>query len=198
MENTEENLFSRAQKEYIAAAAEAAAENALRAAVPHAEFSRVPEEQYAADTADHLSAGEAEKLWNGIMLPVRATAGSAGYDFFSPESFVLHPGESLKVQTGIRCRISAPWCLAVFPRSGLGTKYGMRLANTAGIIDSDYYGADNYGHIALKIQNTGDRDICIPAGKAFCQGLFLYTGHTACDTAGAERKGGFGSSDGTV
>ena len=39
--------------------------------------------------------------YNKIILPKRATVGSAGYDFYSPISIELKPGESYKVPTGI-------------------------------------------------------------------------------------------------
>ena len=45
---------------------------------------------------------EAEKVYEAIRLPKRATAGSAGYDFFAPAEFTLKPGETVKIPTGIR------------------------------------------------------------------------------------------------
>ena len=45
------------------------------------------------------------------------------------------------------------WFLGIYPRSGQGFKYGIKLANTVGIIDSDYYHSDNEGHIFIKFVN---------------------------------------------
>lgn len=67
-----------------------------------------------------------------VSLPVRATSGSAGYDFVSPISFELAAGESIKVPTGIRVNIREGWWLAIVPRSSLGFKYRMQLDNTVG------------------------------------------------------------------
>ena len=50
---------------------------------------------------------EAEKVYEAIRLPKRATAGSAGYDFFAPAEFTLKPGETVKIPTGIRGRNAA-------------------------------------------------------------------------------------------
>ena len=80
-------------------------------------------------------------------FPKRATSGSAGYDFYAPCGISLKPGETVKVLTGIRARIDEGWVLTLYPRSGLGFRYRLQLNNTVGVIDSDYYGSDNEGHI---------------------------------------------------
>ena len=126
-------------------------------------------------------------------LPRRATAGSAGYDFFSPLAFSLAPGECLRVPTGVRARIDDGWVLMLFPRSGLGFKYRLQLNNTVGIVDADYFGARNEGHIFIKLTNAGDRPLSVGAGEAFAQGVFLPFGLTEDDDARGERTGGFGS-----
>lgn len=134
--------------------------------------------------------------FENIKLPVRATLGSAGYDFFAPFDITLAPGKSLVVPTGIRAKISDGWVLMVFPRSGLGFKFRLQLDNTVGIIDSDYYNAANEGHIQIKISNLSleNKTVEIKKGSAFAQGVFLPFGVTDDDTADAERTGGFGSS----
>lgn len=126
-------------------------------------------------------------------LPRRATSGSAGYDFFAPAAFELNPGETVKIPTGVRARIDEGWVLMLFPRSGLGFKYRVMLNNTVGIVDADYFGARNEGHIFIKLFNAGDRTVCVEAGEAFAQGIFLPFGLTDDDDARGERTGGFGS-----
>ena len=133
--------------------------------------------------------------YNSIMLPKRATSGSAGYDFFAPYDFTLAPNETFKVATGIRVKIDEGWVLKIYPRSSLGFKYRLRLDNTVGIIDSDYYYADNEGHIFIKITNLGDKPLSVEKGKAFAQGVFVEYGITIDDDACALRTGGFGSTD---
>ena len=133
--------------------------------------------------------------YNSIMLPKRATSGSAGYDFFAPYDFTLAPHETIKVATGIRVKIDEGWVLKIYPRSSLGFKYRLRLDNTVGIIDSDYYYADNEGHIFIKITNLGDKPLSVEKGKAFAQGVFVEYGITIDDDACALRTGGFGSTD---
>ena len=128
-------------------------------------------------------------------MPVRATVGSAGYDFYSPLDFVLAPGQTIKIPTGIRARIEDGWVLMIFPRSGLGFKYRIRLDNTVGVIDSDYYGSDNEGHIFIKITNDSNegRTLSLKKGDGFAQGVFLPYGVTSNDETAAVRNGGFGS-----
>lgn len=128
-----------------------------------------------------------------VALPQRATTGSAGYDFFAPDDIDLMPGEETIVQTGIRCAILDRWVLKIYPRSGLGFKYRAEIANTVGIIDSDYYYSDNEGHILVKLVNNGSKNIHIAKGEGFCQGIFSEYGLAIDDCVASKRNGGFGS-----
>lgn len=138
---------------------------------------------------------DAEKIYEGIKLPKRATAGSAGYDFFAPFDIELKPGETAKIPTGIRVLIEEGWVLKIYPRSGLGFKYRLQLNNTVGIIDSDYSSSDNEGHIFIKVTNDSNegKTLTIPAGTGFAQGIFVEYGITVDDDAAGVRNGGFGS-----
>lgn len=140
--------------------------------------------------------------YESIRLPIRATSGSAGYDFVSPIDFVLCPGESITIPTGIRVKMDEGWFLGMFPKSGLGFKYRMQLDNTVGIIDGDYYFSDNQGHIMVKITNDSksndfidcnDKTVSVNRGKSFVQGIFLPFGITHDDHTDGIRNGGFGS-----
>ena len=133
--------------------------------------------------------------YSELSLPKRATAGSAGYDFFAPCEICLQPNQTAKIPTGIRVKIDEGWVLKIYPRSSLGFKYRLRLDNTVGIIDSDYYYADNQGHIFIKITNCGDKPLLVEKGKAFAQGVFVEYGITVDDDATSLRTGGFGSTD---
>lgn len=156
-----------------------------------ADFEKVSLERYESDS------GEGADVYEKIKLPRRATVGSAGYDFYAPRDFTLAPGEGIKIATGIRARIDDGWVLMLFPRSGLGFKYKLRLDNTVGVIDSDYYGSDNEGHIQAKITNcSADKTLTVKAGEAFMQGVFMPFGITTDDDADGRRNGGFGSTTG--
>lgn len=139
-----------------------------------------------------------KKVYDSIKLPKRATAGSAGYDFFLPVPILDIPvNSSITIPTGIRCKMDEGWVLKIYPRSGHGFKYGVHLANSCGIIDEDYYNADNEGHIQVKLVNDSllKKQIELSQGDAFCQGVFVPYGIAVDDEVGAKRVGGFGSTD---
>lgn len=137
------------------------------------------------------------KIYDNIKLPKRATMQSAGYDFYIPDGFTLKAGKNIKIPTGIRCEMYDGWVLMLYPRSGLGFKYGMSLLNTVGIIDGDFCESDNEGNIFIKIENNSSisKDIRFETGDAFCQGVFVKFGITLDDDVDVKRNGGFGSTD---
>lgn len=154
-----------------------------------AKFEKVSKEEF-------LKTGYSEEVYNSIELPKRATAYSAGYDFYAPFSFTLKPGEGIKIPTGIRCQMAPDYVLLLFPRSSLGFKYRLQLDNTVGVIDADYYNALNEGHIFIKITNdSSDKILEVEAGSGFAQGIFLSYGITFDDEAKDTRVGGFGSTN---
>ena len=155
-----------------------------------AQFTHVSAERFSEDWRECFPGAELPRLPD---LPRRATAGSAGYDFFSPLAFTLRPGEGIRIPTGVRARIDRGWALMLFPRSGLGFKYRLQLNNTVGIVDSDYFGARNEGHIFIKLTNAGDSALRVGLGEAFAQGVFVPFGLTVDDAADGVRTGGFGS-----
>lgn len=130
-----------------------------------------------------------------LKLPKRSTKESAGYDVFTPFDINLSPGDDIKIPTGIRAYMQPGEVLLAFPRSGLGFKYYTRLANTLGVIDSDYYYSDNEGHIFIKLRNEGDKALFIKQSDAFAQLIFmpfLLADGDGFDE-GETRNGGFGS-----
>ena len=163
-----------------------------------AKFHKVSEERFVADWKDTFPETQESaitEIYNEIKLPARATAGSAGYDFYAPVDLTLNPGETVKIPTGIRVEMEQDWVLKCYPRSGLGFKYRLQLNNTVGIIDSDYFYSDNEGHIFAKITNDSNegKSLTIPADTGFMQGIFVEYGITVDDDAKGVRNGGFGS-----
>ena len=153
-------------------------------------------EQFKKDWIDTFGLDEEaniEEIYENIKLPRRATAGSAGYDFFAPVRLILEPGETLKIPTGIRVEMDPEWVLKCYPRSGLGFKYRLQLNNTVGIIDSDYFYSDNEGHMFSKITNdtNEEKTIDIAQGEGFMQGIFVEYGITVDDDVTDVRNGGF-------
>lgn len=156
-----------------------------------ADFMLISEEQFRKDL-DSLGLCAS---YEDISLPKRATSGSAGYDFYLPMDIILEPGEEMTVPTGIRTRIDEGWFLMCAPRSGLAFRFRLQLNNTVGIIDSDYFHAENEGHIMARMINdsrTG-KTVELKKGSAFMQGIFIPFGITNDDNVSQIRTGGFGS-----
>lgn len=127
-------------------------------------------------------------------LPTRGTKSSAGYDFHSPVSFVLKPMETIRISLEVKCRIKEGEFLMIVPRSSVGFKYNIRLWNTTGIIDSDYYNnPTNEGVINLKISNYGNEDYVVQKNDRIVQGIFVKYDVTSDDDVSEERVGGLGS-----
>lgn len=161
-----------------------------------AQFMKVSKEQFTADFDECF--GNASDVYEKILLPTRSTKGSAGYDFKAPFDITLAPNETIKIPTGIRAKIDEGWVLMIYPRSGLGFKFRLQLNNTVGVIDSDYFGSDNEGHIMIKMTNCSNENktVNVKAGEGFAQGIFMPFGITIDDEADGIRNGGFGSTTG--
>ena len=71
----------------------------------------------------------------------------------------------------------------------------LKLNNTVGIIDADYYYSQNEGHIFIKLTNHSNQEFTLSKGSAFVQGIFLEYGITYDDDVNETRNGGFGSTD---
>ena len=165
-------------------------------------FEKVSFEQFKKDLLRCLSQGEKREeltdehiksIYDKIPLPVRSTSGSAGYDFVTPISFSLDEMNStVFIPTGIRAIMPENVVLMMYPRSGLGFKTGMMLANTVGVIDSDYQYAENEGHIMAKFVR-GFQDIQVDQFDRVMQGVFLPYALTDNDVASGSRSGGLGS-----
>ena len=167
-----------------------------------AKFRKVSYEQWKADMLKcglYLSEKKMKSAYDAIKLPKRATAGSAGYDFFSPIPFALsnmtvNP-RGITFPTGIQCELHPDFCLIMIPKSGLGIRQYSRLGNCIGLIDRDYIFSDNEGDIFVNIRSDipGNPPVEIKAGQAICQGVILPFGTTDDDETTEARNGGLGS-----
>jgi len=129
-----------------------------------------------------------------VDVPRHATGGSAGLDLQAciDEPVELRPGEITIIPSGIAAQLPEGYAGFLFARSGLGIKHGITMANSVGVIDSDYRGEIRMGLINLSnetyIVNPGDRVgqlVIMPVARAeFVLG----------EIGGTDRgSGGFGS-----
>ena len=158
-------------------------------------FEKISFEQYVKDVGGERHDLAVEYL--DIKLPRRATAKSAGYDIYSPFSFELNPGETIKIPTGIKAYMQNDEVLKIYIRSSLGFKYDVVLSNSTGIIDADYFNnPNNEGHIWIKLINHGDKTLSINKGEAIAQGIFeKYLIADNDKPVKEERVGGIGSTN---
>lgn len=133
----------------------------------------------------------------GINIPIRKTAHSAGYDVEAAEDIIIPkftPGcKPTLIPTGLKAYCQPDECYFLLNRSS-GPKKGFIMANSVGLIDSDYYGnEDNDGHFFFAYFNCSDHDIEVKKGDVIGQVVFTKYLMVDNDHATGIRKGGFGS-----
>ena len=171
-------------------------------------FEKITREQWVKDMVNlyHLEPPTEEnlekinKLYDGIKLPKRATKYSAGYDFYASGDGVIPTEHAGIIPTGIRWVCDKEEdknkVLQIYPRSGIGFRTGVRLMNTVGIIDADYWEGNNEGHIMVKLYNPMNASFEVEDGEAIIQGVI--TEYHTCDDEEEiveKRTGGMGSTD---
>lgn len=130
--------------------------------------------------------------------PNRATPLAAGYDCCADlgpgehEAAIIPPGGQAMIGLGFAMEPPAGWTGFLLPRSGLGTKKGVVLANTVGLIDEDYR-----QEVMACIKNNGKEHLFINHGERICQLVLLPVGTFPVglvdELSTTERLGGFGS-----
>ena len=139
-----------------------------------------------------------KKLHECAVLPKRGSSFAAGYDLYSCiESPVeILPGETKMIGTGLSVEIPEGWFGAVFARSGLASKQGLRPANCVGVCDSDYR-----GEYTVALHNDSAEIRTVNSGDRIAQLVFLPFGEAefeeADELSGTERGGGGFGSTGT-
>jgi dUTP pyrophosphatase len=150
---------------------------------------------------ERLRGFEIAKGWEDkdIHLPKRSTKHAAGYDIEAAEDIVIpmwKPGmKPTLIPTGLKAYCADDEWYMLANRSS-GPKKGFLMANSIGIIDSDYYGNEsNDGHFYFAYFNCSDHDIEVKKGDIIGQVVFMKYLITDDDNAEGTRKGGFGSTD---
>lgn len=136
-----------------------------------------------------------KKLREGAVLPTRGSEQAAGYDLHACLDYpvTIRAGKTEKIGTGLAIAVPEGTFGAIFARSGLATKQGIRPANCVGICDSDYR-----GEYIVALHNDSDTDCIIYTGDRIAQLVILpfITGDfiEVSELDETERgEGGFGS-----
>ena len=93
-------------------------------------------------------------LTDTAKRPTKGSERAAGWDLYADtdKPIAIEPGQTVKLQTGIAMAIPSGYFGAVYTRSGIATKRGLRLANCVGVIDSDYR-----GDISVPLHNDSNK-----------------------------------------
>ena len=131
-------------------------------------FEKISYEQFKRDIIDD------RQLYEEYEIPSRETYYAAGYDFHALCDFVIKPGMTKKIPTGIKAEMENDDVLLIVVRSSQGFKYNVRLINQVGVVDKDYYNnPTNEGHIWIGLKNEGIKDYVVNKGDGIAQGMFI-------------------------
>ncbi len=111
-----------------------------------------------------------KRLNNLSKIPTRGTKFSAGYDLYAATDYDIHipPHSTVMVGTGLTMELPVGWFGAIFARSGIATKRGLRPANCVPVIDCDYR-----GEWLIPIHNDSNETKTVQAGERIAQFILL-------------------------
>ena len=115
---------------------------------------------------------EVKKLREDAILPTRGSAYSAGYDLYAAinEPITIAPHKTEKIGTGLAFALPEETFVAIFARSGLATKEGLRPANCVGVCDSDYR-----GEYIVALHNDSEETRTIKPQERIAQMILMAT-----------------------
>lgn len=127
-------------------------------------------------------------------IPTKAHSDDACFDLYSPIDATIPSHSTTTIPLGLKSEIPQNWWCAIFPRSGIATKKGLRLANLTGVIDAGY--RDEW---KLVLYNDSDKEQSINKGERIAQFMLLPVYPTNIISTENldmtnDRGGGFGSS----
>lgn len=108
-----------------------------------------------------------KKLNENAIVPTNGSEKAAGHDLYAcidGVTLVIPAGQTVKIGTGIAVAIPDGYFGAIFARSGLATKSGLRPANCVGVVDSDYR-----GEVIVALHNDSDEIRCVGNGERIAQ-----------------------------
>ena len=111
-----------------------------------------------------------KKLNDLAKLPTRGSEYAAGYDLYAATSYniEIQPHTTVKIGTGLSFELPQGTFAAIFPRSGIATKRGLRPANCVGVCDSDYR-----GEYIVALHNDTNEMQSIEPGERIAQMILL-------------------------
>ncbi len=136
-----------------------------------------------------------KRLNQKAVIPIQGSDAAAGYDLYAclDSPVTVNPHETVKIGTGLAMSMPNNCWGAIYARSGLATKEGMRPANCVGVIDSDYR-----GEIIVAVHNDSYQIRTVQPNERIAQ--FILRERFLCDWQEVEEldetsrgEGGFAS-----
>lgn len=109
-----------------------------------------------------------KKLSDSAQMPTYSTAGAACFDLYADDTVSIPHGHARTVNTNMAFEVPDDHVMLVFSRSGHGYKHGVRLANSVGVIDSDYR-----GEVMVRLKNDGTENFLVTQGDRIAQAMIL-------------------------
>ena len=136
-----------------------------------------------------------KKLDPTALLPVKQSAGAAGFDLYANETTVVRTGENKLIKTGFSLELPPGFEAQIRSRSGLALKNKVFVLNSPGTIDEDYR-----GEVGVILMNLGDNDFSIKKGARIAQMIISELPSVILEevvelTETPRGEGGFGSTD---
>ncbi len=118
------------------------------------------------DKGEMLMDVRIKKLKENAIIPTRGSEYAAGYDLYAccDNPVIIKPHQTVKIETGLSIELPDGYFGAIFARSGLATKNGLRLANAVGVVDSDYR-----GEVIVALHNDSDKAQIINPSERIAQ-----------------------------
>lgn len=137
---------------------------------------------------------KAKRIRENAKMPYYATAGAAAMDLYGCDAVDIQPGETVFVDTGVALEIPAGFVGLIYARSGLACKKGLALANSVGVIDSDFRDS-----VKVALHNHSNQIRTVAAGERIAQMIIMYYPRIEFEEVDELQEterglGGFGSS----
>ena len=135
-----------------------------------------------------------EKMNDLAKIPTRGSAEAAGYDLYAASSYDIEiaPHNTVKIGTGLKMAIPKGYFGAIYARSGIAVKQGLRPANCVGVIDSDYR-----GEVIVALHNDTEEHQVVLAGSRIAQLIIAPYAEVTIEESNLDEtdrgEGGFGS-----
>lgn len=136
-----------------------------------------------------------KKFKKEAKIPTKGSVNAAGYDLYAciREPVTIRPHVTKMIGTGLAIAVPDGYFGAIFARSGLATKQGLRPANCVGVADSDYR-----GEYMVALHNDSDVERVVESGDRIAQLVIMpYFEANFCEVDELPKTergtGGFGS-----